>query len=129
MSTYVPEPAYQISYGVPGANGKRCIPDVSYDADPNSGVSVYDSYVYGGWLQVGGTSAGAPQWAAIQSLGLTSTNNNFYQDAKSTNKSTYFRDITSGSNGHPAAAGYDLVTGLGSPLTLILLPVLPLTLR
>jgi subtilase family serine protease len=122
ISAYLAEPSYQVTYGVPGANGKRAVPDVSYDADPNSGVSVYDSTPYPpsgstGWYQVGGTSAGSPQWAAIQSLGLSATNNNFYIDAKSARYSSYFRDITSGSNGHPAAIGYDLVTGLGSPLT------------
>jgi subtilase family serine protease len=121
VSAYVSEPSYQVNYGVPGANGKRAVPDVSYDADLSSGVSVYDSTPYSGssgWWVVGGTSAGAPQWAAIQSLGLTTSNKNFYQDAKSGSYSSYFRDITSGSNGYHAKVGYDLVTGLGSPLTI-----------
>ena len=126
LSKYESEPSYQTTYGVSGANGKRVVPDVSYDADPNSGVSVYDSTPYSGakgWWQVGGTSAGAPQWAAIQSLGLSVSNNNFYQDAKSASYPTYFRDIISGSNGYPATTGYDLVTGLGSPLTTAYAPV------
>jgi subtilase family serine protease len=127
ISAYVAEPSYQASYNVPGANGKRCVPDVSYDANPNSGVSVYDSTPYSGqsgWWQVGGTSAGAPQWAAIQSLGLSASNNNFYQDAKSSSYSSYFRDVTSGSNGlYTATTGYDCVTGLGSPLTTNYSPV------
>jgi subtilase family serine protease len=126
LSAYEAEPSYQITYGVPGTNGKRAVPDVSYDADPYSGVSVYDSTPYSGatgWWQVGGTSAGAPQWAAIQSLGLSVSNNNLYQDAKSASYPSYFRDITSGSNGHPATTGYDLVTGLGSPLTTNYAPV------
>jgi subtilase family serine protease len=119
VSAYEAEPSYQLSYGVSGSNGKRAVPDVSYDADPNSGVSVYDSTPYSGqagWWQVGGTSASAPQWAAIQSLGSSASNNNFYQDAK-TSYNSYFRDIISGSNGYSAGIGYDLVTGLGSPLT------------
>lgn len=126
ISAYVTEPSYQLAYGVSGTNGKRAVPDVSYDADPNSGVAVYDSTPYSGstgWWVVGGTSAGSPQWAAIQSLGLTSTSNNFYTDAKSASYSSYFRDVTSGSNGYPAKAGYDLVTGLGSPLTTNFAPV------
>jgi hypothetical protein len=46
------------------------------------------------------------------------SNNNFYSDAKSSSYPFYFRDITSGSNGlYSAAPNYDLVTGLGSPLT------------
>jgi subtilase family serine protease len=120
VSAYEVEPQYQQSYNVSGANGKRAVPDVSYNADPASGFSVYDTTAYQGqtgWFQLGGTSAGAPQWAAIHSLGLSSTNNNFYKDSK-TNQAVFLRDITSGSNGaYFASAGYDLVTGLGSPLT------------
>ena len=57
----------------------RAIPDVSYDADPASGFSVYwsSSVRKGAWYVVGGTSAGAPQWAAIESLGLSVTIKNF----------------------------------------------------
>ncbi len=120
ISAYESEPQYQITYNISGVNGKRGIPDVSYDADPASGFPVYDTTAYNGqtgWFQVGGTSAGAPQWAAIHSLGLSVSSNNLYQDAK-WNSPTYFRDITSGSNGaYLAAPGYDLVTGLGSPMT------------
>jgi hypothetical protein len=120
ISAYETEPSYQVTYGVTETNGYRGVPDVSYDADPNSGVLVYDSTPISGesgWWIVGGTSVGAPQWAAIQSLGLSAKNSNFYVDAKSASYSAYFRDITSGSNGYPAKVGYDLVTGLGSPLT------------
>jgi subtilase family serine protease len=117
ISAYEPIPAYQTKFGL--TTRMRSVPDVSYDADPNTGFSVYDSFGYSGqsgWFQVGGTSAGAPQWAAIQALGLTASNNNFYQDAK-TAYASYFRDITNGSNGYLAGTGYDYVTGLGSPLT------------
>ena len=120
-STIENEPSYQLTYGVQGTNGHRGVPDVSYDADPSTGVLVYDSTPYEGdtgWWEVGGTSAGSPQWAGIQALGLSTGNANFYVDAKSTSYPAYFRDITSGSNGpHSAVPGYDLVTGLGSPLT------------
>ncbi|MGA2683367.1 MAG: hypothetical protein ABSF44_16405 [Candidatus Bathyarchaeia archaeon] len=118
VSALETQPAYQATYGL--AYGKRSTPDVSYDADPNTGLYVYDSTPYNGqagWWDVGGTSAGSPQWAAIQALGLTANNNNFYQIAKSAAYSTDFRDIVSGSNGYPAGPGYDLATGLGSPLT------------
>ena len=120
ISAYETEPQYQITYNVPGVNGKRGVPDVSYDADPASGFPIYDTTAYNnqtGWFQVGGTSASCPQWAAIHSLGLSASNNNLYQDAKWSSP-TYFRDITSGSNGaFSAAPGYDLITGLGSPIT------------
>lgn len=118
VSAYETKPTYQTNYGV--TTTKRAVPDVSYDADPNTGVLVYDSTPYqgwSGWWVVGGTSAGAPQWAAIQALGLSATNNNFYQDAASSAYPSYFRDIISGSNGYSAGLGYDLVTGLGSPVT------------
>jgi subtilase family serine protease len=118
VSAYEAMPAYQMSYGLTYA--RRAVPDVSYDADPNTGVYVYDSTPYegsSGWWDVGGTSVGAPQWAAIQALGLSANNINFYEDAASSAYSSYFRDITSGSNGYPAGPGYDLVTGLGSPVT------------
>jgi subtilase family serine protease len=119
LSAFEPEPAYQVTYGVPGANGQRAVPDVSYYADPVPGVPVYTSFsgMPVGWSAVGGTSAGAPQWAAIHSIGQTATNNNFYRIAGSAFYHSYFRDITAGSNGNPALPDYDYVTGLGSPLT------------
>jgi hypothetical protein len=67
---------------------------------------------------MGGTSAGAPQWAAIHALGLSATNTNLYNKAKAA-YSSYFRDITIGANNvNSTTIGYDLVTGLGSPLTM-----------
>ena len=120
VSAYESEPAYQKGYSIPKAHGMRSIPDVAYDADPVSGFSIFKD---GGWYVVGGTSAAAPQWAAIQSLGLSANNSNFYIDKSSSNSNSYFRDITSGSNGDcgyycTARAHYDYVTGLGSPLTI-----------
>jgi subtilase family serine protease len=113
VSTYISKPTYQsgVSYS------KRAIPDVSYNADPNSGFAVYDSYGYG-WVVVGGTSAGAPQWAAIYSLGLTATATNIYNAyGQAGLYGADFRDVISGSNGYSAGVGYDLATGVGSPLT------------
>jgi subtilase family serine protease len=109
----------------------RGVPDVSYLADPNTGVLV----VYqNNWYVFGGTSVGAPQWAALVALSqasLASADTALYSAAAS---STYpinpicFHDITSGNNGtHPddyAIAGYDLVTGLGSPVANGLVPAL-----
>ena len=46
----------------------RTTPDVAFDANPTSGVSVYDSVSYNGkagWFTVGGTSVGAPSWAGL----------------------------------------------------------------
>jgi subtilase family serine protease len=115
VSTYISTPTYQTGLGY----SKRATPDVSYNADPNSGFAVYDSYGGYGWAVVGGTSAGAPQWAAIQALGASATTTNIYNIYSQ--PSLYqvdFRDITVGSNGYSAKAGYDLATGVGSPLTI-----------
>jgi subtilase family serine protease len=124
VSAYEKQPAYQASYSVPRSGGMRAIPDVSYDADPASGVSVYYSGGKGSkrWYVFGGTSAGAPQWAAIYALGRSATNASLYADKASDKNGAFFRDIRSGSNGDcgyycTARARYDYVTGLGSPLT------------
>src|SRR6266568_4312560 len=138
ISAFENEPSYQSNYPIPSTGGLRGNPDVSYDADPNSGVAVFDSLGDQGfknWIQVGGTSAGSPQWAALAaiansmrttgSLGSTSTttptNVAIYHIATGSTYSSNFRDITSGTNGScgtlcTASTGYDFVTGLGSPL-------------
>ena len=119
VSAYEVQPSYQSSYSIPRAKGMRAIPDVSYNADPRSGFSVYAK---GKWYVLGGTSAGAPQWAAIRSLGLSAANEKFYADKASDSHATFFRDIVSGSNGDcayycKARKHYDYITGLGSPVT------------
>ncbi len=116
VSTIETVPAYQ--QGVTGSYSTtmRATPDVAYNADPATGFLVYDSYGYNGfrgWFVVGGTSAGAPQWAAISTFGNTATNANFYANYQ---YGTTFSDIVSGSNGYSAALGYDLATGIGSPI-------------
>jgi len=99
-------------YAQLGCNGKRATPDVSLDADPASGVSVYDSYAYlgqKGWFTVGGTSASSPMWAA------RSADSGAVVDAAYVYGTTItYRDITMGNNGASALGGYDLVTGRGS---------------
>lgn len=128
VSAYEPEPGYQAAYNIPKANKMRAIPDVAYDADPASGYAIFkstgtsSSTAKNGWYTVGGTSAGAPQWAAIQALGGTVSLAKIYADKASTSTLKFFRDITSGSNGTckyycDARARYDYVTGLGTPQT------------
>ena len=101
----------------------RAVPDVSYNADPRNGFSVYHTNgTKKKWYVLGGTSAGAPQWAAIHALGLSATLPKLYSDKSSASSEQFFRDIKSGSNGDctyycTARAHYDFVTGLGSPLT------------
>lgn len=128
LSVYEPAPAYQTASGlVTSAGGKRAVPDVSLNADPASGFSVYDTagyYGQKGWFKVGGTSGSTPCWAAIKSLGLSADNDKFYQDAAGPAAATFFRDVVSGTNGScgslcSAGPGYDAVTGLGSPLATV----------
>lgn len=124
----------------------RQVPDVSADADPESGYVVI---VSGSWGVIGGTSAAAPLWAAIAALTDASP---FCKDYGSGNagvlpQGLYFVvgedagyiypssssqvpevlfDITSGNNDYtpsgytgglyPAGTGFDEATGLGVPL-------------
>lgn len=112
----------------------RGVPDVAYLADPNYGV--YVAYA-GSWYEFGGTSVGAPQWSALIALAdqgrTTSLSNNIgktiYAIANGggttayggyTINPTYFNDVTTGADGgaqdNAAYPGYDLVTGVGSPV-------------
>jgi subtilase family serine protease len=99
-------------YAQVGCGGKRATPDVALDADPASGVSVYDTTTYvgrTGWWTVGGTSASSPMWAA-RSADAGAVVNAAYVYGKSIT----YRDITSGNNGAPCLSGYDLCSGRGS---------------
>ena len=99
-------------YGQVSCGGKRATPDVSLDADPNSGVSVYDSTRYqgqAGWWTVGGTSASSPMWAGRAADAGAVVNSAYVYG-----NNISFRDITSGNNGAPCLVGYDLCTGRGS---------------
>jgi subtilase family serine protease len=90
----------------------RATPDVSLDADPASGVSVYDSTPYSGqsgWWKVGGTSASSPMWAARSADQGVAVNAAYVYGNNIT-----FRDITSGNNGASCLVGFDLCSGRGS---------------
>jgi hypothetical protein len=65
VSRYEFVPSYQRGARL---TGLRRTPDVAFDANPNTGVSVYStdpSRGRGLWQEFGGTSVGAPAWAAI----------------------------------------------------------------
>jgi hypothetical protein len=130
MSYFEPKPAAQRGV-TPGA--RRGTPDVSYDADPATGVAIYDSVPYEGytgWFDIGGTSVGAPSWSAILAGAdqlraaagrprLTAAGGEAARAVYDANSA--IADITSGppNGGCPiecqAGPGYDFVTGLGSP--------------
>jgi kumamolisin len=114
-STIFPAQSFQIGIPKPPANspyGKgRMVPDVSADADPNTG---YNVFVHGSTTVVGGTSAVAPLYAGLfaafgKKLGFVTPS--LYQTQSD------FNDITSGGNGYyNATPGPDPCTGLGSPI-------------
>lgn len=113
-------PSWQASAGVtpPPPSGGRGVPDVSGDADPQSG---YQVLVDGKSMVIGGTSAVSPLVSGLiallnQKLGrpLGFINPTIYGIA---NSAEAFDDVTEGSNGSfSAAQGWDACTGLGSPL-------------
>jgi kumamolisin len=112
-------PSFQQSANVPEApNGfvGRGVPDVSGDADPETG---YNIVVDGQQTVIGGTSAVAPLWAGLFALINQSLGKNVgYVNALlySASEEDTFHDITSGSNGfYSAGPGWDACTGLGSP--------------
>jgi len=134
ISSYFKRPTWQTGPGVQNqySNGNREVPDVSADADPATGYSVYCTATAAGcpssgWIRVGGTSGAAPLWA-----GSTALINEYLQKQQKSrigfaNPVLYglenaqqqfpaFHDITSGTNlFYPATAGYDEASGWGSP--------------
>jgi subtilase family serine protease len=105
---------------------KRGVSDLAFDADPNTGVYVYDSTpLWGGsgWWILGGTSVSSPSLAGVINLAATS-GNGFATNSPAElmrlyshlGNSTAFRDITSGADGkYTCKTGYDFITGLGTP--------------
>jgi subtilase family serine protease len=124
-SRYEPRPAYQnVISAIVGTS--RGAPDYSFDADPNSGVSVYDTTScqgMSGWMVFGGTSVASPSLAGIVNLaGMAAPSSNaeltmIYSaiDPSTGAISANFRDIVSGTAGSfSAKPGWDFVTGVGS---------------
>ena len=133
------ETAFTAADGQPASvtaacGGHRAASDVSADADPNTGLAVYDTYAPSSgtpndWIVVGGTSASAPYigglFARAGHLTAVDGPNTLYADP-----ATDFTDITSGNNeallncsAYPgissklcnAGKGWDGPTGLGMP--------------
>jgi subtilase family serine protease len=105
----------------------RRTPDMSFDADPASGVYVRSN---GTWYVVGGTSVSSPALAGLVNnsgnrLGVAPSGGGFYSNEENNllyaQLDTYkeyginFYDVTTGSNGASAGAGWDYCTGVGSP--------------
>lgn len=120
-SAYNAQPSWQAAVNT--GCSRRAVADVSADANPNTGVAVYDSFSYqgqSGWLVFGGTSVASPIIASVYALAgnaATVTDGSYpYAHPAALN------DVTSGSNGTcspsqlcTARVGWDGPTGLGTP--------------
>ncbi|MEU9043216.1 MULTISPECIES: protease pro-enzyme activation domain-containing protein [unclassified Kitasatospora] len=123
VSTVFSKPSWQTGTGVSGT--MRTVPDVASNADPQSGFAIYTA---GGWQVYGGTSAAAPLWSgyaaqfnqkakAAGQPALGEASPRLYTVANSSSAGSVFHDVSTGSNqDFPAKAGYDQVTGWGSPV-------------
>ncbi len=134
-SSYETKPSYQSSYGslhggILATANRRATPNVALVSDPVTGVYVYDSY-NGGWQPgVGGTSLATPLFAGLiadANAIRSATGNGTLDGLTQTLPALYsfsgdFHDITSGnvdpfgSPSFSAGPGFDLATGLGSPI-------------
>lgn len=65
ISRFETEPSYQSSVSTISSNKKREVPDISFCADPNTGVEIFYN---GNWYVTGGTSVSAPSWSSIIAL-------------------------------------------------------------
>ena len=129
LSGYFARPSWQTGPGVPNtySNGKRQVPDVALDADPQTGYSVYVTYQgVTGWNVVGGTSAAAPAWAAFTGVynqyaaaynkpNLGYANPTLYSTGSFAQAYPPYHDISTGDNlYYPTTANWDYPTGWGS---------------
>ncbi|MGH8162590.1 MAG: protease pro-enzyme activation domain-containing protein, partial [Gammaproteobacteria bacterium] len=120
ISQIFSEPTWQTGPGVP-QNGWRNNSDLSMNAGPARPYL----FLYGGrWTRVWGTSAVAPQLAALFAIGIWQNDGNslgqsnelIYADVNAGNYASDFHDVTMGSNGaYDAGLAWDHPTGWGSP--------------
>ncbi len=115
-SAYITKPTWQTDNGC----SRRTVADVAADADPNTGVSVYDTYHETGWLVFGGTSVASPIIASVYALAGNAGSITYGSYSYSHTRSLF--DVTSGSNGScggsylcTGVVGYDGPTGNGTP--------------
>ena len=127
-SRYERRPAYQNGVAAKVGN-QRGANDLAFNADPNTGVYVYDTTsLWGekGWWIVGGTSLASPALAGVLNLAAASGNgfalNSLSELSRiyaSLGNANAFHDVTTGTDGtYRCATGWDFVTGLGSPVGL-----------
>jgi hypothetical protein len=118
-SGFETKPAWQTDTGC----SNRTVADISADADPQTGISVYNTYSDTGWSVYGGTSLSAPLIAGIDALANSPA---AAVDGKIWYSGVRTNDVTSGSNAPLATdcspaylcnarPGYDGPTGMGTP--------------
>jgi hypothetical protein len=147
VTQFYATPTYQNSLGLP----RRAVPDVAFDADSSSALSVYltpstqipdaacvkaSGAANCGWYGGYGTSIGAPQWAALAAItravraeqGKAPIDFQAALYSVASNPALYsqaFNDVVSGGPvGAQAKKGYDLSTGLGVPKAAALVGIL-----
>jgi subtilase family serine protease len=114
-SAYMPKPTWQHDADC----ARRTVADVAAVADPQTGVSVYDTFRTGGWLVFGGTSVAAPVVAGVYALAGNAGGP--YGSFPYSHTAALF-DVTGGSTGScggsylcTGVTGFDGPTGLGTP--------------
>jgi len=126
-------PTWQVAPGIPTGATMRMVPDLSTDADPQTGFVEYftgsgqgacQTNCQAGWGSVGGTSIGAPMVSSLVAIGAQACGPGrlgFLNPSLYAMASTGYNDVTVGSNdlynvgAYSAGPGYDEASGLGSP--------------
>jgi subtilase family serine protease len=133
LSAYFKTPAFQQTLSkasIAALKNRRGYPDVAYNGGVVGGVIVRLGF-FGGYFIFGGTSAGAPQWAGVVSIAnqLAAKPRGFLNPRLYKMGTRGFlggglmHDVLLGNNGfdgitgYPAAGGWDLSTGWGTPST------------
>jgi kumamolisin len=130
-SLYVPVPPYQAGIKKIKKRGpNRAVPDISFDANPDTGVVIYDTTPYNDvtldWVVVGGTSVASPSLAAmINSAGsfaasttaeLTTMYKHYMKSyASPANWTDIQLGICGNNGGAKATKEWDFCTGIGVP--------------
>lgn len=121
-SAYIHKPGWQKD----NLCSMRTVADVAAVADPRTGLAVYDTFGFDGWLQVGGTSLSAPIISGVYAMagdgtGVTARTGRYAAGLYNSTGGLF--DVTSGANGNQcsgtylctAVPGYDGPTGWGTP--------------
>ena len=133
-SSFEPLPSWQDSVAARSPNNRRLVPDISSDADPNNGICVLDSVAQeptspgclSGEFMLAGTSLASPTQAALLAdtlsdagwtSGVGDIHPALYEAAATDGLTDVTGDDTKNGNGdYHSGVGYDLVTGLGTPV-------------